>query len=186
MQGLKKRRSTKSPITTSFHVSASTRTNCGQFRAPYTDSAPSKVSNVNLTPSKFRTYSLDCLHNSMSPVPNRIHNNREHSRKMPNDRHTDPPIKEAPREDVVSVQRHRPQHNRRKHIDHKVHARDLEPPPDMSQRLLVEGMHDLIERDLRIGHMVYGCTVLPFLVDSCTLRFVEDIVSGEGIRRRAL
>lgn len=105
---------------------------------------------------------------------------------MPHNRHTNPPTKEALSEDIIPVQRHWPQDNRSQHINHKVHARDLEPPPHMPQRLLIERMHDLLNGRLRIGDVVDGRVMNVLFVDGCVFAFMEDAVAGRTFGRCAL
>lgn len=75
---------------------------------------------------------------------------------MPNNRHRHPPIEEALREDIVPVQRQRPQHDGDQHVDDEVRAGDLEPPVDMPERLVVEGVHYFVERDRPVARRWRG------------------------------
>ena len=122
----------------------------------------------------------------MSPIPNRIHNHRAHRREMPDNSRTNPPIKKPPREDVVPVQRHQPQHDSGQHVYHKIDSCDLEPAPDVLQCSLVERMHDLVERGLRVGDVVDGCAVLAFFVDCDILSLIQGVVSGYAVGWRAI
>lgn len=86
----------------------------------------------------------------MPPVPKRIENDGEHGAKVPDDGDGDPAGEEALCEDPVAVQRQGPQDDGDGDVDDEIDDGPPEPPLDVCDRLLVKGVHDLVDGDLAV------------------------------------
>ena len=63
---------------------------------------------------------------------------------MPDNRHSNPPAKEAPREDPISVQWQRPQDQGCNNIDDEEDGSDAQPLADVSYSLGRHGVDDVV------------------------------------------